>query len=86
MGRPTYSILNYIILRQKTLDSRAPHPHFVGSLNYIDQNSGFKPQKHAMGGFAAQQESSMFLATPTLNYFRDAIKEQYYPVRSYEDK
>ena len=31
-------------------------------------------------------EPSMFLATPTWNSFRDGIKEQYYPVGSYEDK
>ena len=29
---------------------------------------------------------SLFSAVPTWNYFRDAIKEQYYPVGSYEDK
>ena len=28
----------------------------------------------------------MFSVVPTWNSFRDAIKEQYYPVRSYEDK
>jgi hypothetical protein len=31
-------------------------------------------------------EPSMFLDAPTWNYFRDAIKEQYYPVGIYEDK
>jgi len=29
---------------------------------------------------------SLFLATPTWDSFQDAIKEQYYPVKSYEDK
>ena len=31
-------------------------------------------------------EPSLFSATPTWNAFRDGIKEQYYPVGSYEDK
>ena len=31
-------------------------------------------------------ESSLFSTTPTCNYFWDAIKEQYSPVGSYEDK
>jgi hypothetical protein len=31
-------------------------------------------------------EPSLFSATPTWNSFRDAIKEQYYPVGRYEDK
>ena len=31
-------------------------------------------------------EPSLFSATPTWNYFRDAIKEQYYPMGSYEEK
>jgi hypothetical protein len=31
-------------------------------------------------------EPSRFFATPTWNYFQDAIKEKYYPVGSYEDK
>ena len=31
-------------------------------------------------------EPSLFSAIPTWNYFRDAIKEQYYPMGSYEDK
>jgi len=29
---------------------------------------------------------SLFVATPTWNSFQDAIKEQYYPIRSYEDQ
>jgi len=29
---------------------------------------------------------SLFLATPTWDSFQDAIKEKYYPIRSYEDK
>jgi len=31
-------------------------------------------------------EPSLFLAAPTWNYFRNSIKEQYYPFGSYEDK
>ena len=31
-------------------------------------------------------EPSLFSVAPTWNYFRDAIKEQYYPMGSYEDK
>ena len=31
------------------------------------------------------EESSLFLVTTTWESFRDAIKEQYYPVRSYDD-
>ena len=31
-------------------------------------------------------EPSLFSVVPTWNYFRDAIKEQYYPMGSYEDK
>jgi len=30
--------------------------------------------------------TSLFSVAPTWNSFQDAIKEQYYPVRSYEDK
>ena len=30
--------------------------------------------------------TSLFLAAPTWNSFQDAIKEQYYPIESYEDK
>jgi hypothetical protein len=33
-----------------------------------------------------EEEPSLFSVVPTWNYFRDAIKEQYYPVGSYEDK
>jgi len=33
-----------------------------------------------------EKETSLFLATPTWNSFRDVDEEQYYPVRSYEDK
>ena len=33
-----------------------------------------------------EDEPSLFLAVPTWNYFQDAIKGQYYPVGSYEDK
>ena len=33
-----------------------------------------------------KRESSLFSFTPTWNFFRDAIKEQYYPVESYGDK
>ena len=33
-----------------------------------------------------QTEPSLFSAGPTWNSFRDAVKEQYYPVGSYEDK
>ena len=33
-----------------------------------------------------ERESSLFSAAPTWNYFRDAIKEQYYPIERYEDK
>jgi hypothetical protein len=29
--------------------------------------------------------SKLFAVSPTWDYFRDVIKEQYYPVRSYED-
>jgi len=33
-----------------------------------------------------ERESSLFLATPTWNSLQDSIKEQYYPIGSYEDK
>jgi hypothetical protein len=33
-----------------------------------------------------EDEPSLFSVIPTWNYFQDAITEQYYPVRSYEDK
>ena len=33
-----------------------------------------------------ETEASLFSIVPTWNSFRDAIKEQYYPVGSYEDK
>jgi hypothetical protein len=33
-----------------------------------------------------ESTGSLFSAAPTWNDFRDAIKEQYYPVKSYEDK
>ena len=33
-----------------------------------------------------ESTGSLFSAAPTWNDFRDAIKEQYYPVGSYEDK
>ena len=33
-----------------------------------------------------ESETSLFSAAPTWNYFQDAIKEQYYPIRSYEYK
>ena len=33
-----------------------------------------------------EEEPSLFSALPTWNSFRDTIKGQYYPVRSYEDK
>eukprot|EP00253_Pinus_taeda_P022154 PITA_22154 len=33
-----------------------------------------------------ESTGSLFLATPTWNDFQDAIKEQYYPVKSYEEK
>ena len=33
-----------------------------------------------------ESTGSLFSAAPTWNSFRDAIKEQYYPVKSYEDK
>ena len=33
-----------------------------------------------------ETEPSLFSTVPTWNSFRDAIKEQYYPVGSYEDK
>eukprot|EP00253_Pinus_taeda_P005257 PITA_05257 len=33
-----------------------------------------------------ESTGSLFLAAPTWNDFRNAIKEQYYPVKSYEDK
>ena len=33
-----------------------------------------------------ESEPSLFSAAPTWNSLRDAIKEQYYPVGSYEDK
>ena len=33
-----------------------------------------------------ETEPSLFLVVPTWNSFQDAIKEQYYPVGSYEDK
>ena len=32
-----------------------------------------------------EREPSLFFAAPTCNYFQDAIKEQYYPMGSYED-
>ena len=32
------------------------------------------------------EEFPMFFVAPTWNSFRDAIKEQYYPIRSYEDQ
>ena len=32
-----------------------------------------------------EEEPSLFSVVPTWNYFRDAIKGQYYPVGSYED-
>jgi len=58
VGRHKFT-LNYIILGQTTLwlilDSRTLCPHFAESLHYIDQNLGFKPQKHAMGGSTTQQ-------------------------------
>jgi hypothetical protein len=31
-------------------------------------------------------EPSLFSVTPTWNFLRDTIKEQYYPVGSYEEK
>ena len=34
----------------------------------------------------SEGEPSLFWVAPTWNSFRDAIKEQYYPVGSYEDK
>ena len=33
-----------------------------------------------------EREPSLFSAAPTWNYFQYAIKEQYYPLGSYEDK
>jgi len=33
-----------------------------------------------------ESTGSLFSATPTWDSLRDAIKEQYYPVKSYEDK
>ena len=33
-----------------------------------------------------ESTGSLFLAAPPWNPYRDAIKEQYYPVKSYEDK
>jgi hypothetical protein len=33
-----------------------------------------------------EEEPSLFLVVPTWNSFQDTIKEQYYPVGSYEDK
>eukprot|EP00253_Pinus_taeda_P021507 PITA_21507 len=33
-----------------------------------------------------ESTGSLFSAAPTWNSFRDAIKEQYYPIKSYEDK
>ena len=33
-----------------------------------------------------EEETSLFSTVPTWNYFWDAIKGQYYPVGSYEDK
>ena len=33
-----------------------------------------------------ESTGSLFSAAPTWDSFRDAIKEQYYPVKSYEDK
>jgi hypothetical protein len=33
-----------------------------------------------------EEEPSLFSTIPTWNYFQDAIKEQYYPMGSYEDK
>jgi hypothetical protein len=44
--------------------------------------TGGKPTQIKKG----EGEPSLFLATPTWNSFRDPIKEQYYPVGSYEDK
>jgi hypothetical protein len=34
----------------------------------------------------AIEESAIFAVTPTWDSFRDAIKEQYYPVGSYKDQ
>jgi hypothetical protein len=34
----------------------------------------------------AIEESTIFVVTPTWDSFRDSIKEQYYPVGSYEDQ
>lgn len=39
-----------------------------------------------MVGYAVWIDGSLFSAAPTWNSFRDAIKEQYYPVGSYEDE
>ena len=33
-----------------------------------------------------ETESSLFSIVPTWNFFRDVVKEKYYPVGSYEDK
>ena len=33
-----------------------------------------------------ESTTSLFLAAPTWNSFQDAIKEKYYPIKSYEDK
>ena len=33
-----------------------------------------------------EEELSLFSDVPTWNYFQDAIKGQYYPVETYEDK
>ena len=63
MGRPIHSILNYIILVQTTLESCTSRPQFAGSLHYINKNSGFTPQKHAMGGSATQQAPNTIIVT-----------------------
>ena len=36
--------------------------------------------------YCEKRDPSLFLATPTWNYFREAIKEKYYLFESYEDK
>jgi hypothetical protein len=51
-------------------------------------HSSKPPPMSRTGGKPTRNEGepSLFSATPTWNSFRDAIKEQYYPVGSYEDK
>jgi hypothetical protein len=37
------------------------------------------------GNALKRQRTPLFVVAPTKDFFRDAIKEQYYPVGSYDD-